>query len=121
SSATWRDCPPPWWARARASKSRSASSSHSRLPASQRDRQRSFRRLQVHVGVELGSIRLCVVLGKLGGIGDDVAHFLVDRLELVLARPLLFEQPRLHLLDRVVLGAHLLHLVLRAIFGRIGH
>ncbi len=60
-------------------------------------------------------------LREVGRIRHDVAYLLVDRLQVLFARPLLLDEPGLHLLDRVVLGAHLLDLVLRAVFRRIGH
>ena len=40
------------------------------------------------VGPKLGRIRLRIGLGKIRRVGDDVAHLLVDRLELVLRRPI---------------------------------
>src|SRR5690349_12061857 len=74
-----------------------------------------------HVGPELGRIRLGIGLGKLGSVGDDVAHLLVHGLQIVLARPLLLDEPRPDLLDRVMLGPHLLHFLLGAVLCRVGH
>ena len=42
-------------------------------------------------------------------------------LQFLLAREPLLQEPRLHLLDRVVLLAHLLHLLPGAVLGRVGH
>ena len=56
-----------------------------------------------NVGIELGYIRLRIGLGEIGAVGDDVADILVDLLQLVLARPFLFENAGLYLLDRVML------------------
>src|SRR5690606_35468330 len=44
-------------------------------------------RSQQNIGVELGCIRLRIVLGKIGAVRDDVADVLVDRLQIVLAGP----------------------------------
>src|SRR3954451_1695193 len=73
------------------------------------------------VGPQLGGIGLRVVGREFGGLVDDLADLGVDRLEDFLARPLGGERAGAHLLDRVVLGAHLLDLLARAVFGGIGH
>src|SRR4051794_31901602 len=73
------------------------------------------------VGPQLGGIGLRVVGREFGGLVDDLADLGVDRLEDFLARPLGGERAGAHLLDRVVLGAHLLDLLAGPIFGGIGH
>src|ERR1700733_13250543 len=57
-----------------------------------------------HVGIELGGIRLRARLGELGGVGDDVAGLLVDRLELVVVRHAGVDHELAHMVDRIVLG-----------------
>src|SRR5581483_2639632 len=78
-------------------------------------------RLAVDIRVELGNLRLLVVRGEFGGLVDAIAHLRVDLLQLVFAGKLGLENTVAHLLDRIVLGAHLLHLFLGAIFGGVGH
>src|SRR5499427_4536607 len=75
----------------------------------------------VDVGVELGGVGLGVVGGELRCLVDDRAHLGVNLLECVLARPLLRYQPLAHLLDRIVLAANLVDLLLGAVLGRIRH
>ena len=77
--------------------------------------------LTVDVGPKLGRIGLGIMGGEIGRLVDDGAHLGVDLLQIVLARPMLVEQPRAHLLDRVMLVAHLLHLFLGPVFGRVRH
>src|SRR6266576_6988058 len=77
--------------------------------------------LAQNVGEEFGRIGLRIVGRKLSRLVDDIAHCRIDLLELVLARHLLHQKTRAHLLDRIVLGAHLLYLVARAIFRRVRH
>src|SRR5690606_38747563 len=74
-----------------------------------------------NVGIKLGYIRLRIGLGEVGRIGNDIAHILVHRLQLLLRRPLLLKKALARLLDRIMLGAHLLHFILGAVLGRIGH
>src|SRR5712692_4705136 len=81
----------------------------------------SASRLSVDVGVELGRIGLRVVGGELGGFVDDGAHLGVDLLQRVLGGEALLQQPAAHLLDRIVLGAHLVDFFLGTIFRRIRH
>ena len=49
------------------------------------------------------------------------ADLAIDLLQFLLARQPLLQQTRLHLLDRIVLLAHLLHLLPGAVLGRVGH
>src|SRR5207248_10105889 len=76
-------------------------------------------RVLQHVRVELGGIRFRIIGGEFGGFVDQVAHGAVDLLQLVLARNPGADQAGADLLDRVVFGAHLLHFLTRAIFGRV--
>src|SRR5258708_16157292 len=59
--------------------------------------------------------------GKFGRLVDDLAHFRVGSLELVLARPAGRKQTRTHLLDRIALSADLFDLLAGAVFCRIRH
>jgi len=54
-------------------------------------------------GVELGRIGLGTRLGELGGVRDDVAELLVERLELVV-RQAGVDQQLARVIDRVMLG-----------------
>src|SRR5258708_40245084 len=65
-------------------------------------------------GVELGRIGLRARLGELGGVRDDVAELLVERLELVV-RHAGVDQQLARMVDRVVLGPNLVELVLRPV------
>src|SRR5580692_4121926 len=78
-------------------------------------------RSTIHVGVKLGRIGLGVLGGELGRFVDGCAHRGVELFQLVLAGPLLIEEPLAHLLDRVVLGADFVDLLLGPVFGRIRH
>src|SRR5262249_43957741 len=64
-----------------------------------------------HVCVELAHVRLRVGLRELGGAVDDAAHVRVDCLQLALGVGPAVQQAAPHLLDGVVLLAHLLDLV----------
>src|SRR5436309_6365005 len=75
----------------------------------------------VDVGIKLRWIRLGVVGGKFRRLVHDRAHFRVDLLQRLLARPLLRYQPLTHLLDRIVLAADLVDLLLGSILGGIRH
>src|SRR5215470_12903717 len=77
--------------------------------------------LAVDVGVKLGGVGLGVVGGELRRLVDDRAHLGVDLLERVLVRPLLRYEPLAHLLDRIVLAADLVDLLLGTILGRVRH
>src|ERR1700682_2734581 len=74
-----------------------------------------------YVGRQLGSVGLGIVGGEFRRFVDDVAHFGVDFLHFVFAFDLVGDNARTHLLDRVVLGAHFLHFVLRAVLRRVRH
>src|SRR5437763_6068129 len=74
-----------------------------------------------HVGPPLGRVRFGIIGGKLGRLVDDVPHATIDLLELVLADPLVLEKPGAYLLDRVVLGTHLLDLLAGAVLCRVRH
>src|SRR5580693_1417634 len=78
-------------------------------------------RSTIHVGVKLGRIGLGVLGGELGGFVDACAHRRVEFFQLIFARPFLVEQALAHLLDRVVLGAHFVDLLLGPVFSRIRH
>src|ERR1700684_2199681 len=78
-------------------------------------------RSTIPVGVKLGRIGLGVLGGELGRFVDGCAHRCVELLQLIFAGPLLVEQALAHLLDRVVLGAHFVDLLLGPVFGRIRH
>src|SRR6516162_8056184 len=73
------------------------------------------------VGIELGRIGLGVVGRELRGFVDDGAHLGIDLFQFLLGGPGLRQQPSTHLLDRIVLGADLVDLLLRPVLGRIGH
>src|SRR5712671_6948452 len=73
------------------------------------------------VGPQLGGIGFRVVGGEFGRLVDNLADLGVDRLQDFLARPLGSQQPGAHLLDRVVLGTHLLDLLAGPVFGGVGH
>src|SRR5882724_7837725 len=85
------------------------------------ERESSTRSLGVDVGVEFGRIGLGIVGGVFGGFVDGLAHLGVDLLELVFTGPFLLHEPQPHLLDRVVLAAHLLDLFAGAVLRRVGH
>src|SRR5712691_13703 len=74
-----------------------------------------------HVGRQLGSVGLRIVGREFRRFVDEVAHFGVDFFQLVLALDFLGEDARAHLLDRIVLGAHFLHFVARAVLRRVRH
>src|SRR5215472_9452003 len=59
-----------------------------------------------HICPQLGRIRLGAVLGELRGLSNQIPDFALDLLELRLVRATL-QQPMPYLLDRIVLGAHL--------------
>src|SRR5262249_46634133 len=73
-----------------------------------------------HIRPQRGRIGLRAVLSELGSFGDDLPDLRVDLLQLRLIGAVL-QQPLTDLLDRVVLGAHFVHLVAGAVFGRIRH
>src|SRR5215510_8212535 len=75
----------------------------------------------VDVGPELGGIRLRVVGGEFRCLVDDGAHLGVNFLQRILGRKAFLQQAAAHLLDWIVLGAHLVDFLLRPVLGRIGH
>src|SRR4029077_6515720 len=75
----------------------------------------------VDVGPELGGIRLRVVGGEFRCLVDDGAHLGVNFLQRILGLEAFFQQGAAHLLDWIVLGAHLVDFLLRPVLGRIGH
>src|SRR5690606_25230592 len=75
----------------------------------------------VDVGPELGRIGLRLGGSEIGGFGDDGADLGLDGLELLLAGETALQHALLALLDGVALGPHRGHLVLGAVFRRIGH
>src|SRR3984957_4418148 len=82
---------------------------------------RTKTRSTIHVGVKLGRIGLGVLGGELGRFVDGGAHRRVEFFQLIFAGPFLVEQAFAHLLDRVVLSAHFVDLLLGPVFGRIRH
>src|SRR3546814_5027625 len=66
------------------------------------------------VGVELRRIGFGAVLGKLGGIGDAVADLPVELLQPVFVGMAPVDQDLAQMLDRVTLGAELVHLIARS-------
>src|SRR5262245_61842947 len=64
-----------------------------------------------HIRPKLALVRLRIGLGELGGAIHDGSHLRIDGLQLVLADELALEQAPAHLLDRIVLLAHLLDLL----------
>src|SRR5437763_1711952 len=77
--------------------------------------------LFIDVVVELGRIWLGIIGGEFGRFIDDRAHFAVDLLQRVLVREPALQRAAAHLLDRIVLGAHLVDFFLAAVFRRIRH
>jgi hypothetical protein len=73
--------------------------------------------LEQDVGPELGRIRLGIVLANSAASATMSRTSLSIFLRSSSVAHFLLEEARLHLLDRVVLGAHLLHLVLRAVLS----
>src|SRR3954451_1925881 len=96
---------------------------HSRAgPASTSSKARSGRlRFGQDVRPQLRGVRLRRVLGEARGLVDDVADLLVEPLEPLLVALPAVEHPLAQALDRVVPLPHLLHLLLRAVLGGIGH
>src|SRR3954453_17084721 len=74
-----------------------------------------------NVGPKLGGIGLGIMRREIRRIVDRLPDLGVDLLQLVLGEAVIAEQARAALLDRIALSAHLLHLVLRPVLGRIGH
>ena len=61
-------------------------------------------RRHIHIGPELGHIRLGIGQGEVRGIGDALANLGVDALQFRLVGEPLLQQARLDLLDQVVLS-----------------
>src|SRR5581483_7501698 len=77
--------------------------------------------LHQHVRDELALVRLGIGLREFRCANDDAADLGIDGLEVVLGGEPAVEKPAAYLLDRVVLLAHLLHLLAGAVLGRVRH
>src|SRR5262245_36096000 len=78
-------------------------------------------RLLVDVGVEFSRIRLWIVNGVVGRLVHNRADFAIDLLQAFFVRRPLLQHSAAHLLDGIVLGAHFVHFLLAAVFGRVRH
>src|SRR5215475_4272828 len=77
--------------------------------------------LGVDVAPELGRVGLRVAAGEFGRFVDDGAYFGIDLLQRVFARKAPLQQAAAHLLDRIVLGAHLVDFLFGSVLGGIRH
>src|SRR3954447_7840538 len=77
-------------------------------------------RSAIHIGPQLGGIGFRIVLREIRGRIDDLAHLGVDLLQLLLGH-LLRQQAVAHLLDRVLVVAHLFDLLAGAVLRRVRH
>src|SRR3546814_9591066 len=68
-----------------------------------------------------GNVGLRARLREVGGLGDDGLHVLVDLLQLRLVHHVALGHDAAQALDGVTLLAHLLHLLLGAVLGGVGH
>jgi hypothetical protein len=77
----------------------------------------------IRISTGMGPLPGCLsaVLCEVGGLRDDRLDLAVDLLESVGIDHAQLQYPRLHALDRVLLLAHLLDLLLGAVFRRVGH
>src|SRR5436190_2199460 len=72
-----------------------------------------------HIRPQLAGIGLRAVLRELRRFRNDIAGALFVLLELVFLGPMLFEQPLAQMINRIVLGAHPVDFVLRALLRRV--
>lgn len=77
--------------------------------------------LEKNISIEIGRIRIRIMLGKIGRIRENVKKLNVDLIKILLGWKEILDKEVFEMIDRIMLGENFMKLLIREVIGRIGN